>query len=192
MFKARDFRSILGTAGFSDALLLSHFALYEGYAAHAGELYGLLNAAEQGTPAFNELKRRFGWEFNGMRLHEYYFEGMTKGGSLPNPKSKLAAQLKSDFGSFESWEKDFRGTGAMRGIGWAMLAFDRRERKLFNVWINEHDSGHLTGCQPLVTLDAFEHAYLNDYGLKRPDYIAAFMEALDWANVELAFEGGTP
>ena len=192
MFKARDFKSILGTAGFSDALLLNHFTLYEGYVSSANKLQELIAAAEAGTPAFSEMKRRFGWEFNGMRLHELYFEVMKKGGSLPDPKSTLAAQLKADFGSFEAWEKDFKATGASRGIGWAMLSFDRREKKLFNIWVNEHDTGHLVGCLPLVTLDVFEHAYMNDYGLKRPDYIAAFMAALDWATVEMGFEGAAP
>ena len=188
MYKARDFTSLLGTAGFSDALLKAHFTLYEGYVTNVNKLGDLLKAAEAGTPPFAEMKRRFGWEFNGMRLHECYFEMMKKGGSGRDQASKLAAQLKADFGSFEAWEKDFKATGAARGIGWAMLAYDRRGKRLFNIWINEHDAGHLAGSLPLLTLDVFEHSYMADYGLKRPDYIAAFMAAVDWAAVEAAFQ----
>ena len=188
MYKARDFGSLLGTAGFSDALLKNHFTLYEGYVTNVNKLGDLLKAAEIGTPPYSEMKRRFGWEFNGMRLHECYFEVMKKGGSTSKPASKLVTQIKADFGSFENWEKDFKGTGASRGIGWAMLAHDRKASRLFNIWINEHDTGHLAGCLPLLTLDVFEHAYMADYGLKKPDYIAAFMAAIDWSAAEAAFE----
>jgi Fe-Mn family superoxide dismutase len=187
MFKARDFKPLLGTAGFSDPLLLNHFTLYEGYVTNANKLADLIKTAEVGTPAFSEMKRRFGWEFNGMRLHECYFEIMKKGGSKSTESSKLITQIVTDFGSYAAWERDFKGIGAMRGIGWAMLVYDRRQKRLFNVWVNEHDTGCLVGCLPLLTLDVFEHAYMTDYGLKRPDYIAAFMAAIDWAAIEEVF-----
>jgi len=188
MYKARDFKALLGTAGFSDPLLTNHFALYEGYITNVNKLSELLKTVELGTPAFSELKRRFGWEFNGMRLHELYFEGMKKGGAKPDGAAKLGHQIEVDFGNREAWEKDFKGTGASRGIGWAMLTYDPRQKRLFNVWVNEHDAGCLAGCVPLLTLDVFEHAYMGDYGLKKPDYITAFMAAVDWGFVEKAFD----
>ena len=187
MFIARDFKALLGTAGFSDALLLNHFKPYEGYVTNVNKLTELLAAAEIGSPPYAEMKRRFGWEFNGMRLHEYYFERMKKGGSPADPASKLAVQLKADFGSAEQWAKDFKGTGSSRGIGWALLAYDPMGKRCFNIWVNEHDTGHLAGCTPLLTLDVFEHAYSADYGLKKPEYILAFMAAIDWHSVEQAF-----
>jgi superoxide dismutase, Fe-Mn family len=88
----------------------------------------------------------------------------------------------------ESWEKDFRATGAMRGIGWVVLYYDINGKKLFNSWINEHDAGHLSGCVPLVVMDVFEHAFMTDYGLKRADYIAAFFKNLDWKAAENRFK----
>lgn len=188
MYKAQDYSRLLGTAGFSDRLLKDHFTLYEGYISNVNKLIELLKSAEPGTPAYTEMKRRFGWEFNGMRLHELYFGNMVKGGTQFDPLSGLAAQLAKDFGSYAAWEKDFKATGASRGIGWAMLAFDRVGKRCFNVWVNEHDSGHLAGSAPLITLDVFEHAYMTDYGLKKPDYIAAFMGAIDWTAVEKSFK----
>ena len=140
-----------------------------------------------GTPEYAELKRRFGWEFNGMRLHELYFENMLKGGSMVDKNSELAEKLALSFGSFENWEKDFRSTGAMRGIGWTILYHDPIADKLFNVWVNEHDIGHLAGCIPLLILDVFEHAYMLDYGLKRADYIDAFFKAINWPEVNNRF-----
>jgi len=84
------------------------------------------------------------------------------------------------FGSYDNWLKDFKATGTMRGIGWTILYRDNETNKLFNVWVNEHDLGHLVGASPLLVLDVFEHAYTLDYGLKRADYIEAFVNAIDW------------
>jgi len=82
------------------------------------------------------------------------------------------------------WEKDSRAMAAMRGIGWVILYYDKQADRLFNVWINEHDVGHFSGCAPLLAIDVFEHAYLIDYGTKRADYIDAFMKVIDWKVVE--------
>jgi len=92
--------------------------------------------------------------------------------------------LAEEFGSYENWEADFKGVGAMRGIGWAILYQDNVSGKLFNQWINEHDVGHPAGCNPLLILDVFEHAFMIDYGLKRADYITAFFKNIKWEAVE--------
>ena len=98
--------------------------------------------------------------------------------------TQLMKKLEKDFGSYEAWEKDFRAVGAMRGIGWAILYWDKEADRLFNVWINEHDVGHFAGCTPILVMDVFEHAFMLDYGTKRADYIEAFMKAVDWSAVE--------
>jgi Fe-Mn family superoxide dismutase len=121
-----------------------------------------------------------------MRLHELYFGNMGNGGKAL-AEGRLKQQIVKDFGSVEAWEKDFRASGAMRGIGWVVLAFDPVAQRLFNVWINEHDVGHLAGSVPLLVMDVFEHAYMIDYGLKRADYIEAFFKAVDWAEVGKRF-----
>lgn len=193
-YEAKNFDRLLGTAGFSDTLLNNHFTLYKGYVANtnklAEELDALLKDGKSGTPQYAELSRRFGWEFNGMRLHEYYFGNMVRGGSSLDKGSPLFAMIAREFGSFENWEKDFRATGAMRGIGWTILYHEPVGHRLFNVWINEHDVGHLSGANPLLVMDVFEHAFLTDYGLKRADYIEAFFKAIDWSGVAGRF--GTP
>jgi len=75
----------------------------------------------------------------------------------------------------------------MRGIGWAILYYDPISKKLFNVWVNEHDAGHLSGAAPLLVLDVFEHAYTLDYGIKKADYVQSFFNAIDWSVVEARF-----
>jgi Fe-Mn family superoxide dismutase len=186
-YEAKNFDRLLGTAGFSDTLLNNHFTLYKGYVTNtnklAEELDALLKEGKSGTPQYAEMSRRFGWEFNGMRLHEYYFGNMVRGGTGLDKGSPLFAMIAREFGSFENWEKDFRATGAMRGIGWTILYHEPLGNRLFNVWINEHDVGHLSGANPLLVMDVFEHAFITDYGLKRADYIEAFFKAIDWSAV---------
>lgn len=191
MYTAKNYDQLLGTPGFSDALLKNHFTLYQGYVTNTNKLSEtldeMLKTGTIGTSEYNELKRRMGWEFDGMRLHEYYFGNMTKSNSLLG-EGKLKVALTKDFGSYEAWEKDFRAVGSMRGIGWAVTYFDKEADRLFNVWINEHDVGHFTACVPVLVMDVFEHAFMLDYGTRRADYIEAFMKAVDWSVVEKRFE----
>ena len=191
-FEAKNFEYLIGTAGFSDTLLETHFILYQGYVANTNKLVDEMNAFvkedKTSDPGFSEMKRRFGWEFNGMRLHELYFGNMTKGGKQVDEGSKLFAKISEVFGSFENFVKVFKTVGMMRGIGWVVLYYDKESERLFNVWINEHDVGHLAGCVPLLVMDVFEHAFMIDYGLKRADYIEAFFKAIDWSVVAARFE----
>ncbi len=186
-YKIKNFDHLLGTPGFSDALLKNHFTLYQGYVTNFNKLNDILVALEKegkfGTPEYAELNRRFGWEWNGMRLHELYFGNMTKATAPLDRFSALGKQLEAEFGTTEMWEKDFRAMGAMRGIGWVIMYFDPEAKRIFNVWVNEHDVGHFAGCNPLLVMDVFEHAYMLDYGLKRVDYIEAFFKAIDWGEV---------
>lgn len=184
---AKDYSKLIGIEGFSETLLKNHFTLYQGYVTNTNKVLDTLNQLlkedKTGTPEFAELKRRLGWEFNGMRLHEYYFENL--GGKSPiNRNGKLVKKFAEDFGSYEAWEKDFKATGAMRGIGWVVLYQDITNGKLLNFWINEHDVSHPAGCNPLLIMDVFEHAFMLDYGLKRADYISAFFKNIDWETVE--------
>jgi Fe-Mn family superoxide dismutase len=186
-YMAKDYSKLIGMEGFSPTLLNNHFTLYQGYVNNTNKLIdalaAMLKEGKTATPEYAELKRRFGWEFDGMRLHEYYFENL--GGKSRLVKSGvLGKMIEASFGSYEAWEADFKATGAMRGIGWVVMYYDVPACRLFNAWINEHDGGHLAGCQPILVMDVFEHAYMTDYGLKRADYIAAFFKNIDWKAAE--------
>jgi len=185
-YSAKNFEHLLGTIGFSDTLLKNHFTLYEGYVKNTNTIQEKLStvAVVAGTPEYAELKRRFGWEWNGMRLHELYFGNMTKSGKALTGGGEIEKIFTYLWGSVDGWKKDFVGTGTMRGIGWVVLALDTEKHMVFNTWIGEHDIGHLAGATPLLIMDVFEHAFMIDYGLKRADYIEAFMNAIDWSVVE--------
>lgn len=185
-YTAKDYSGLIGIKGFSETMLKNHFTLYQGYVTNTNKLVEtlgqMLREGKTATPEYAELKRRFGWEFNGMRLHELYFENL-KGGAGLEKGGRLAGLIEKQFGGVETWEKDFRSTGAMRGIGWVILYHDAAADSLVNAWINEHDVAHLAGCTPLLIMDVFEHAYFTDYQLKRADYIEAFVSNINWQSV---------
>jgi len=186
-YTAKDYNKLLGMVGFSDTLLKNHFTLYQGYVTNTNKLIEtlgqMLKEGKTGTPEFAELKRRLGWEFNGMRLHEYYFENLGGKGGLEKT-AKLFKRISEKFGNYEAWEKEFKAVGTMRGIGWAVLYQDSLTGNLLNFWINEHDAGHPAGCKPILILDVFEHAFMIDYGLKKADYIETFFKNINWKTVE--------
>ena len=186
-FEAKDYTKLIGMQGFSETLLQNHFTLYQGYVKNTNTLLDTLTVMRKegkgAAPEFAELKRRFGWEFNGMRLHECYFENL--GGKTPlNNDGRLASRIHQEFGSYDEWVQDFKAVGAMRGIGWAILYQDQTNGKLMNVWVNEHDVGHPACCTPILIMDVFEHAFMTDYGLKRADYINAFFQNINWEAAE--------
>ena len=173
-YSAKDYSNLIRIDGFSETLLKNHSTLYQGYVTNTNKLSDLLatitmlKEGKTGTPEYSELKRRFGFEFNGMRLHEYYFENLG-GETNINRSVNLAQKITNTWGSYEAWEQDFRATGAIRGIGWVILYQDIMADQLFNQWINEHEVDHLAGGKPILVMDVFEHAFITDYGLKRAD-----------------------
>lgn len=190
-FQAKDYSKLKSMPGFSEELLTMHFKLYEGYVKNANLLKKLLkelaNEGNDKSPEYAGLKRMYGWEYDGMRLHEDYFDNLGGAGGQPEVASPLYQAMVKGFGSYEAWKKDFIATGLMRGIGWAILYFDAQNGQLTNAWINEHDLGHLAGNRPLLVMDVFEHAYIPKFGLDRAAYIDVFFRNVNWPLVAERF-----
>lgn len=186
-YKAKDFSHLIGMKGFSEGLLKMHFTLYNGYVKNTNLLIKLLGEYASGEKKFDydyqALKRRFGWEFDGMRLHELYFSNLG-GKKAVDKKSSLYTMIERDFGSYDKWKADFVATGMMRGVGWAILYFDPKADRLFNTWINEHDLGHLAGGDLILVMDVWEHAYITEYGIDRAKYIDAFFKNIDFEEIQ--------
>lgn len=182
-YQVKDYTWLIGMPGFSEKLLKNHFVLYQGYVKNTNKimetLERLLAEGRANTAEYSELKRRSAWELDGMRLHELYFENLGGRGNI-HGKAALLRKITENFGSYEAWEEDFKATASLRGIGWAVLYQDNSNGSLNNFWIDEHHIGHPVDRVPLLVLDAWEHAYILDYGLKRGDYIKAFFENIDW------------
>lgn len=188
VYQEKDFKWLIGAPGFSEKLLITHFTLYSGYVKNTNKALELLKILEPGTPQWAEVKRRFGWEFNGMRLHELYFGNMSKEKTKLPESSKLFKLITKAFGSIQAGCDDFVNTGKLRGIGWVVMVYDKDANQLFNLWVNEHDVGYLAGTVPLLVMDVFEHAFITDYNMDRAAYIKAFMDAIDWKVVQERFE----
>jgi Fe-Mn family superoxide dismutase len=193
MYTAKDFSHLLGLEGFSDTLLKNHFTLYEGYVNNTNLLLKKMNEireerldGDEGRKEESaELHRRYGWEYNGMKLHELYFGNLSKEQTF-SPSLSVSAALGERFGSFENFKSHFtKNVGMFRGIGWVALV--KRDDTLGVIWIGEHDEGLLANSKILLIMDVFEHAFLTDYGIKRADYIQAFWNAIDWSVVEKRF-----
>lgn len=185
--------ALSGLSGISDQTLEMHFKLYEGYVNETNRLTEKLEAltrngevSQNDMPAYAEMTRRLGFEYNGMVLHEYYFGNLKKGGGgNPTSGSPFVRAVENRFGSFERWKADFVGIGKMRGVGWAICFQDPATERLSNHWITLHEMGNVAGFQPILVMDVWEHAFLLDYKpAERPKYIEAFFANVDWAAVE--------
>lgn len=181
--------NLSGLNGISDQTLEMHFKLYEGYVKETNNLTERISKfLEDGKvdheemPAYSELTRRLGFEYNGMVLHEYYFANMKQGGNVdPDKNSEFIKAAEASFGSFAIWKADFTGIGKMRGVGWAMCYQDPTNGNLSNHWITLHQIGNVAGFKPILVMDVWEHAFLLDYKpSERPKYIEAFFSNIDW------------
>ncbi len=191
-YKARQF-NLSGLQGISDQTLEMHFKLYEGYVKETNKLNEMIskfiqdgNVDQEEMPAYSELTRRLGFEYNGMVLHEYYFENLKKGVGTgdPDPTSQFLKAAEATFGSYEIWKADFVGIGKMRGVGWAICSQNPANDRLSNHWITLHETGNVAGFNPILVMDVWEHAYLLDYQpAERPKYIEAFFSNIDWSAV---------
>jgi superoxide dismutase, Fe-Mn family len=185
--------NLSGLKGISDKTLEMHFKLYEGYVSETNRLNEKITVILQDgkvdheeTPAYSELTRRLGFEYNGMVLHEYYFGNMMAGGTGDPPTgSAFYKACEWVFGSYDIWKADFVGVGKMRGVGWAICYQNPANGALSNHWISLHEVGNVAGFVPVLVMDVWEHAFLLDYKpAERSKYIEAFFSNVDWSAVE--------
>ena len=188
-YEPKNYDHLKGGAlkGFSDSQLEQHFTLYKGYVAKLNEIEAKLETADSTKPnysfsEFSELKRREAVAFNGSFLHELYFEnlgadaeisaGLQEALDARGGKDKVLADLKA---------------AALGGPGWAVLTRNRRDGKLHSYFFAEHHLGLPIEQDLLVVLDSWEHAFMVDYGIKRPDYVNAFLDNIKWSEVSRRF-----
>ena len=183
--------NLAGLKGISDHTLEVHFGLYEGYVKNTNLLNEQLEAlahagkAEASNLSFAELSRHLGFEYNGMVLHEYYFDNLTSTGNGAPATGKLFDVATASFGDFETWKKEFAAVGGMRGVGWAIAYQDPKSGRLSNHWISLHEDGNIAGFEPILVMDAWEHAFMLDYKpAERSKYIEAFFSNVDWKIAE--------
>lgn len=180
-YEIKNYSHLKGIGKISDEAMLMHFKLYEGYVKNVNILMEKFSTIFEG-PEFAEMHRRFGWEYNGMRLHELFFDCLTTevkilGNDL---EGGIKNKIIENFGSVENWKKDFVAIAKMRGMGWAILVQDKSNGKLINTWVNEHDAGMMSDVNIILNFDMFEHAYVKDFGIDRAPYLDSIFAHIDW------------
>ncbi|MCX8179586.1 MAG: Fe-Mn family superoxide dismutase [Candidatus Aenigmarchaeota archaeon] len=185
--------SLLKMEGFSEKSIVEHLKLYQGYVNKYNEIMEKLLALSEddlksGNATFSqirELKVELTFAIGGVKNHEIYFENL--GGKGGKPKGKLLTQIEKDFGSFERWLADFKGT-ALSARGWVWLVFDRDNKRLFNIIGDSQNTYPIWNSKPLLALDMYEHAYWLDFQTNKTAYIEAFIKNIDWDDVEQKFK----
>lgn len=185
--------SLPAVEGISEKTMATHVKLYEGYVKHANlileKMDEMAEESDKNAYALGELQRRFAFEFDGMRNHEYYFMLLEDGPKALPDDSPLAKALVEHWGSVEAFMTRFKAIAMTRGIGWAMLLYDKHTDRLLTQWVDEQHLGHLTGLMPILPLDMWEHAYLIDHTpADKAKYVDAFLAAMNWETANEWFE----
>ncbi len=186
--------SIYQLKGISKKTIEAHLKLYQGYVNKYNEIREKLSQLidddyTKGNQVFStirELKTELSFAWGGVINHEIYFSGLG-GTTSKTPTGKLLKQIKKDFGSFDSFNKDLKATG-LAARGWAWTVWNSREKRLYNHLGDSQNSYLLWETKPIIALDVYEHAYFIDFGINRSSYIDTFFSNLDWTVVESNFD----
>lgn len=179
--------------GISRENIEEHLKLYSLYVKNANLVLEKIAELEKDSTTnaylLGELGRRFAFEFGGVRNHEYFFESLSSDAKEIKKDSALFLAIEKDFGSFEIWLNKFKLLAMTRGIGWAMLSYDKETGQLLNQWVDEQHLGHLVSTSPILALDVWEHSYVSDYKPSgKKQYIEDFFANLNWEIIENNFK----
>jgi superoxide dismutase, Fe-Mn family len=192
MYTEQKFNLPAELKGISKKAVEEHLKLYAGYVKFANLVQDKIKEysadSEKNAYVLGELQRRFSFEFNGMRNHEYYFMSLADGAQALPADSKLKAQIEKQWGSFDGWLASFKAIAMTRGVGWAMLYWDKEMKQLTHAWVDEQHLGQLNSTQLVLGLDMWEHAFFMDYGTNKKGYVDAFFENLNWEVIEKFFD----
>ncbi|MBA3733358.1 superoxide dismutase [Patescibacteria group bacterium] len=179
--------------GISAKNIEEHLKLYSGYVKNLNGIFTklgeLMADAEKNAYLIGELHRRIGFEFNGMRNHEYYFRSLEGGPKSLPVDSEFKKLIETQAPSVEAAMVGFKTLAMTRGIGWAILYYDKKVDQLVPAWIDEQHLGQLQGCSPVLALDMWEHSYVADYQPSgKKQYIEDFFANLNWEVIEENFK----
>lgn len=172
--------------GLSKKQIDVHLALYEGYVKHVNLILDTIRDlrkadAEKNAFVINELRRRLSFEFDGMRMHEFYFEQFEKGAEVADDKSPLRVAADEKYGSWDLFLAHIKEVAGTRGIGWVVVYYDPAARTMHTGWVGDHELGQFAGLPIILAIDMWEHAYMVDYvPAEKKSYVDAFLENVNW------------
>lgn len=179
--------------GLSKKQIDVHLTLYEGYVKHTNLILETIKAlreedAAKNAFAINELRRRLSFEFDGMRMHEYYFEQFEQGADVPDDSSPLRDAAAEKYGSWEGFLAHIKEVAGTRGIGWVVVYYDPAGRTMHTAWVGDHELGQFAGLPVILAVDMWEHAFMVDYvPAEKKSYVEAFLENVNWNIAEKRF-----
>lgn len=193
-FEEKKF-DIVQLKGISTKNIEEHLKLYAGYVKNANsilekipEYEGYAKEDAFAPYVVSELHRRFSFEYNGMRNHEVYFDSLSGGSAKLTTGDALYKAIEAQWDSYDAWLARFKAIALTRGIGWAMLYWDRKDKRLLMTWVDEQHLGQLQDCALILGLDMWEHAFVYDYSTsEKKKYVEAFFENLNWKKIEENF-----
>ena len=169
-------------------LLDIHLKLYEGYVQQVNFIDESSNKSSD--PFMKQsLRKQYGFEYDGMRLHELYF-GQLGGKGDSNLKVKIVNKISEKYGSLDSFILEVKSFAKTRGIGWVILFGNISNGELKLAWIQDHEKGFLSGWVPIVVIDLWEHAYISQFGLNKDSYVDLCFEYMDWKVVDVRYTSG--
>lgn len=180
--------------GLSEKQVEAHLGLYKGYVNHVNLIAEKLGAVRSGTLELDpyiiaELRRRFAFEFDGMRMHEYYFTQFEGGAQTLSKESALAKLAGEKYGDTEKFIEHIKEVATSRGIGWVVVYYDEVAKTPHTTFVADHEIGQLAGLPIILALDVWEHAFMVDYlPAEKGKYLEAFFSNLNWGVVEKRFE----
>lgn len=180
--------------GLSEKQVTAHVGLYEGYVKNINTLSEQIHDLESQDKekyayAIMETRRRLGFEFNGMRMHEYYFNQFEGGANDPDTDSAFSKAIAEKYGDCEGFLEHFKTVGMSRGIGWTMLYADPKADTVHTAWVTDHELGQLGGLPVILAMDMWEHAFMVDYlPSEKKQYIESFLANTNWNTVSERFD----
>jgi len=182
--------------GISAKNIEEHLKLYAGYVKNANTILEKIEEYQKDSGAnayaLGELQRRFAFEFDGMRNHEYYFSSLEGGSTELDAGGNLAKEIIKTWGDVDTFLNMFKAIALTRGVGWAILYYDTQTKHLLTQWVDEQHLGHLTGLPWILGIDMWEHSFVYDYQPSgKKNYIEDFFANLNWSVIEKNFEEAT-
>ncbi len=177
--------------GISKEQIDMHLGLYNGYVTHINVLRDQIASldSEKDKFAIESVRRRMGFEFNGMRMHEFYFPQF-EGGATDEPReTPLGEALSEKYGSWDEFITHFKSVGMSRGSGWTVLSWDKKVNTPHVTWTTDHELGTLADVEVLLAMDMWEHAYMVDYlPAEKGKHVEAFLKNLNWSVITGRFD----
>jgi superoxide dismutase, Fe-Mn family len=164
-----------------------HHAAYVNGANAALEKLAAAREANQ-FDAIVGLEKSLAFNLSGHVLHTMYWANLSPNGG-GEPTGALAEAIGTDFGSFATFKAHLTSAIAtVQGSGWGLLTYEPLGKRLVVEQVEVHHESTVMGGVPLLAIDAWEHAYYLQYENRRPDYVTAIWNIINWADVSARYE----